>query len=459
MILGAGPGGYVAAIYAAQKGLQVTLVDKSRVGGTCLNVGCIPTKALVKASEIVSETRRAKSFGIDFSDVTIDMKQTIAKKDEITKTLTDGIAFLLKKHGVEYIQGTASFLNNREVEIQTDADTSVYTADNIIIATGSKTKHLPIPGLDNDFVMDSEMLLMNEKLPKSMVVIGGGIIGMEFAFIYGQLGVKVEVLEFLPTILANIDKDLSQRLLRFAKQNGITITTGAKVTNIEKDKESGGIVTYIHKDQEKHVSAEIVLEAVGREPNIQALNLDRTDVELGKTHGIVVDNTMKTGVPGIYAIGDVTNILQLAHVASHQAIVAVDNILGEENTVDYDFIPSVIFTSPQIATVGKSEMELQQSGREYVSHRVPYSANGKALILESNYGFIKLFQDSVTHEVIGAQVFGADAEHLIATITLALKNHLSPERIKETVFAHPTTSELVHEGFMGLNHEAIHYLG
>ncbi|MBN2503915.1 MAG: dihydrolipoyl dehydrogenase [Bacilli bacterium] len=459
LIIGAGPGGYVAAIYGAIKGMKVTLVDKKRVGGTCLNVGCIPTKALVKAADIFAETKKSAAYGIHFENASIDMKQTIAKKDEITKTLTDGIAFLLNKHGVDYVQGTASFLNNTEVEVSGDFGSKVYTADKIIIATGSKTKHLPIPGLDNDFVVDSEGLLANEVLPESMTVIGGGIIGMEFAFIYGQLGVKVEVLEFLPNILPNIDKDLSQRLLRFAKQNNINITTGARVTKIEKEANGNAIVTYIHKDVEKTTTSNLVLEAVGREPEFSGLNLEKTDIKIGKNRGIEVDETMKTNLDHIYAVGDATNIMQLAHVASHQAINAIDNILGHKSAMNYRFIPSVIFTSPQIATVGFSEAELQQEGIEYTTHRVPFSSNGKALILESNYGFIKLLQKAVTKEIIGAQVFGADAEHLIAPLTIALKNNLSLEDIKETVFAHPTTSEMIHEGFLGLNGEAIHYLG
>ncbi len=458
LIIGAGPGGYVAAIYAAKKGLEVTLVDKAYVGGTCLNVGCIPTKALVKSAEVYTEAKNASLFGVNVENATIDMKKVIERKVSITKTLVDGIQLLLSKNNVNVIQGTATFESNKIVRVSTDSGSILYEPTNIIIATGSKTKHLPIPGIDNDFVIDSEQLLDNSILPEKMTVIGGGIIGMEFAFIYGHFGVKVDVLEFLPSILPTIDKDLSQRLIRYAKQNNITITTNAQVTKIEKSEQGNVKISYIHKADVKTIDADLVLEAVGRIPCTDGLGLTNTSIATGKTGNIPVDKAMRTALSNIYAIGDVTNIMQLAHVASHQALVAVDNILQTESEMNYDFVPSVIFTVPQIATVGKSEIDLIQSGVEYTVSKVPFSANGKALIMDNALGFIKLIQNAATKELVGAAVFGGDGEHLIASLTLAIKNKLSYKEIKDTIFAHPTISELIHEAFLGLNKEAIHYL-
>jgi len=423
-----------------------------------LNVGCIPTKALVKSAEVYTEAKNAAMYGVNVENASIDMLKVIERKASITKTLVDGIDFLLAKNNVKVIKGTATFKNNQVVSVSTESGSTLFEPKNVIIATGSKTKHLPIPGIKNDFVIDSEQLLDNTKLPAKMTVIGGGIIGMEFAFIYGHFGVKVDVLEFLPSILPTIDKDLSQRLIRFAKQNNVTITTNAQVTKIDKTEEGIAKVTYIHKDETKTIEANLVLEAVGRIPCTDGLGLENTAIESGKTGNILVDKSMRTSLKNIYAIGDVTNIMQLAHVASHQAFVAVDNILNNKSEMDYDFVPSVIFTVPQIATVGKSEIELTKSGMEYTVSKVPFSANGKAMIMDYQQGFIKLIQNAVTKELIGAAVFGGDAEHLIAPLTLAMKNKLSYKDIKETIFAHPTISELVHEAFLGLNKEAIHYL-
>lgn len=458
LIIGAGPGGYVAAIYAARKGVNVTLVDRAYVGGTCLNVGCIPTKALVKSAEVYTEAKNASLYGVNIEKISVDMTKVIERKADITKTLVNGIGFLLAKHNVRVIIGSANFESDTIVRITTASGHELFEPKNVIIATGSKTKHLPIPGIDLDFVVDSEKLLDNSDLPKKMAVIGGGIIGMEFAFIYGHFGVKVDVLEFLPTILPTVDKDLSQRLLRHAKLNNITITTNAQVTKIERSEAHNAKITYIHKNEEKFVEADLVLEAVGRIPCIDGLGLENTSIKIGKTGNIIVDKSMRTSLPNIYAIGDVTNIMQLAHVASHQAIVAADNILSKKAEMDYDFVPSVIFTVPQIATIGKSEIELIKAGIEYTVSKVPFSANGKALIMNNALGFIKLIQNTVTKELIGAAVFGGDAEHLIASLTLAMKNKLPYQSIKETIFAHPTTAELIHEAFLGLNKEAIHYL-
>ncbi len=459
LIIGAGPGGYVAAIYAARKGLDVVLVDRQYLGGTCLNVGCIPTKALVKAADLYLEMREAHKFGLKAESVTFDLGEIIDRKDAVTSTLVGGIMTLLDKNKVRFLKGSCEFTGTKTARIDQGDKQVDVGFKNAIIATGSKTKHLPIPGTDLDLVYDSDKLLANKILPKTLVVIGGGIIGMEFAFVYGRMGVNVQVIEFLPQILPSLDKDLSQRLHRYAKQANITITTGAKVTGIARNEAGQAVVTYIHKDEEKHAEGDLVLEAVGRGPVIEGLQLEKAGIIRDRQNAITVDRRMRTNVPGIYAIGDVTNIMQLAHVASHQAIVAVDNIVGTAKEMDYQAVPSVIFTAPQIATIGKNENDLQAGNVPYTITKVPFAANGKALIMDNSQGFIKLLADPDTGTLLGAAVFGGDAETLIAPLTVAMQSGMTASELKETIFAHPTMAELVHEGAMGLLGEAIHYLG
>lgn len=455
LIIGAGPGGYVAAIFAAKKGLDVTLVDALWVGGTCLNVGCIPTKALVKSAEIYQEILNSEKNGIYVDNPRFDMNKIIDNKNEITEKLVTGVEYLLNQYNVNLIKGYASFLNDNEVLIKNDDEMTIIAKD-IIIATGSKTKYLGFPGEDLDIVVDSEALLNNRKLPNALCVVGGGVIGMEFAFIYASFGVKVSVVEFLPNVLPGVDKEFSSRLKRFAKKLNIDLINNAAVTKVEKA-DGLGIVTFVQKGKEKTIEADLVLEAVGRVPNMDKLGLENTSIEFDSRKGIKVDDYLKTNVNNIYAIGDVNNIMQLAHVASHQGIIAVENILGHSKKMNYNAVPAVIFTSPMIATVGKTEQICQKEEIEYEVVKVPYSANGKALIMEAEAGYIKLLRDPKTKKLIGGMVFGKDADNLISPITLAITNGLTASDVQETIFAHPTVQELVHEGALGLDGLAIHF--
>lgn len=456
LIIGAGPGGYVSAIYAAKKGLKVVLADAKRIGGTCLNEGCIPTKALVKSAELYQEILESEKNGIFVKEPSFDMGMIIDKKNEVKDKLINGIEYLLKKYNVNTIKGLATFKNDKEVEIKGE-NNYLIQSKNIIIATGSKTKYLPIEGAKSKYVMDSEELLDNKKLPNTLNIIGGGVIGMEFAFIYASFGVKVNVIEFLPRVLPGVDKEFSMRLKRFAKSLNIDLITDARVTKIE-ELESSALVHFENKGKLNSLESELVLMAVGRGPNIDGLGLSNTSVNFTEKTGIAVNESLKTNVENIYAIGDVTNLWQLAHVASHQGIVAVDNILGNNKSMDYDVIPAVIFTTPQIATVGKTESMCIEQEIPYEVVKVPYSANGKALILEAEAGYLKLLRDPDTKKLIGGMVFGKDAENLIATISVAIKNGLTAHDLQETIFAHPTVSELIHEGAMGLDHLAIHFM-
>lgn len=450
LIIGAGPGGYVAAIYARKQGLDVTLIDKEWVGGTCLNIGCIPTKALIKSSETYKQLLN-NDLGLVARDISIDLERVIDHKNKVKDQLVSGITFLLEKHGVNFMTGEAEFINDREVLV----DDVLFEAKDIIIASGSSPKHLPIEG--QDLTLTSRDLLDLREKPDSLVIIGGGIIGMEFAFIYAHMGVDVTVVEFLPRILPGIDKELSMRLMPYAKKAGIKVLTNAMVVKIEEDN-GHKLVMYKRKDKEEVLAANLVLEAIGRGPVVQGLGLENTSIDFDQRSGINVDMFMRTNVDHVYAIGDVNNIMQLAHVASHQAMVAIDHILGHDHPFDKTNVPSVIFTSPQIATVGITEEMAQTKGLAVDVIKTPFSANGKALILGGERGYLKLIRNRSTKVLIGALVLGKDAEHLIATLTLAITQKLKADDVYHTIFAHPTTQELVHEAALGLDGLAIHYM-
>ncbi|MCK7484891.1 MAG: dihydrolipoyl dehydrogenase [Bacillus subtilis] len=456
-IIGAGPGGYVAAIHARKQGMNVVLIEKDQVGGTCLNYGCIPTKAMAHAADLVTEIQHASSYGILADLAAIDMARLIDKKDAVTKSLVDGIRYLLDKHGVTVIHGVARFLDDATIAVTTAMEEICLRPKNIIIATGSKTKHLPIPGIDSANVHDSKSMLANRDLPKRLCIIGGGVIGMEFAFIYGRLGTQVQVLEFLPSILPNIDKDVSQRLIRPAKLANIQIQTQARATHIEPLSDGALRVHYLVNNTERFFEADCVLEAVGRVPQIAGLGLENTTI-VHSERGISVDEYFETNVKGIYAIGDVNNRWQLAHAASHQAIAVVDGIIKRPHVTSFEFMPSVVFTAPMIATVGMTEAMAIANQIPYRIVKTPYGANGRALILDQANGFVKLICAAEGSNVLGATVFGPDADHLIAAITLQLAASITVEAVQQTIFAHPTMAELVHEAYLGVDRLAIHYL-
>mgnify|MGYP005846718607 CR=1 FL=1 len=454
LIIGAGPGGYVGAIYARRKGLDVLLVEKESIGGACLNWGCIPTKALIRSAKFYNEVLNSEDLGVKLENPQVDLEKIIDKKDNIVKDLVNGINYLLNKHKVQVIKGEASFNSDSEVKVNGEKEYLIKAKD-IIIATGAKPKHIPIEGID--LAINSRELLNNKTLPKSLTIIGGGIIGMEFAFIYANLGVKVNVVEFLPRILPGIDKELALRLIPYAKKAGINIFTNAKVTKIKGNKDLK-TVHYERKEKGNTLDSELVLEAVGRAPNTNNLGLENTKINYSDREGIKVNDSLKTNLEHIYAIGDVNNLIQLAHAASHQAFIAIDNILGKKKTFSITNIPSVIFTLPTIATVGITEEMAKEKEIDYSVVKVPYSANGKALILDAQKGYIKLLKANKTNKLIGAMILGEEAENLIASYTLAITNEFSPEEVSKTVFAHPTIQELVHESALGLDKLAIHFL-
>ncbi|WP_195972753.1 dihydrolipoyl dehydrogenase [Clostridium thermobutyricum] len=458
LVIGGGPGGYVAAIYAAKKGLNTVLVEREKLGGTCLNVGCIPTKALVKSSEVYKDTLLGEEFGFEIENIKINMNKVIDRKNKIRENLVLGIDYLLSKNNVRVIKGDASFLDDKIIVAKRGKDEYRIEAKNIIVATGSKISKINIKGIDLPFVLNSKSALDNKNLPESITIIGGGVIGMEFAFIYSNFGVKVNVVEYMDRLLTMVDDDISEEIKNIARLNGINIYTSSKVTKIEESENGDAIVFFENEGKEKYLISENVLVAIGREPNMDGLNIEKTGIELNeKGKGIKVDNTLKTNIPGIYAVGDVNNKIQLAHVASHQGIIAVDNILSEDKEMKYDCIPNVIFTAPEIASVGLTEKACVENKINIKISKFPFSANGKALTMGENRGFIKIIKDIDNDKIIGASLIGADAASLISTLTVIIKNNIKDKDIVDTIFAHPTTGEVIHEAALGLSIGALHY--
>lgn len=457
LVIGSGPGGYVAAIYAAKNGLKVTMVEKSELGGTCLNVGCIPTKALVKSSEIYENVRKAELFGVHVDgNVSVNMKQVIKRKDEVKDRLVSGVDFLMKKNDINVISGVASFVDDNTVSV-TGGDSYTIKAKNIIIATGSKISRVNIPGMDLPFVMNSTTALSSTDLPKSITIIGGGVIGMEFAFIYKNLGVEVQVIEFMDRILTMVDRDISSEIQDIAMEKGISIHTRSKVTKIQESVNGDAVITYENKDGEHLHVCDRVLVAIGREPNIENLAIENSGVLLNQNgRGIQVDASMRTNIKHIYGIGDVTDIMQLAHVASHQGIVAVDNILSNHKEMNYSAVPNVIFTSPEIASVGIGEDEAKEKKINIRVSKFCYAGNGKALTMNEPRGFVKLIKNTDTEKIIGCSIIGADASTLISSLTLVIANGLTEREITDTIFPHPTTSEMIPEAAFDFGIGALH---
>jgi dihydrolipoamide dehydrogenase len=457
LIIGAGPGGYVAAIYAAKKGLQVAMIEKEELGGTCLNVGCIPTKSLVKSSDICHSLKNSSLFGIKAgSDLQVDMKQVIRRKNEVKEKLLSGIGYLMEKNNVQVVRGHASFVSAHEVKVEGETNYHI-SAKNIIVATGSRISKVNIPGIDLPFVMNSTEALSCEELPKRITIIGGGVIGMEFAFIYRNLGVEVHVVEFMERLLTMLDSDISAEIEHLAQQAGIHIHTGSKVSKIQRAEDGQAIVSYENSEGEHFLVSDKVLVAIGREPNLEGLDIEKAGIQLNERgKGIAVDKEMRTNVEHVYAIGDVTNIIQLAHVASHQGLTAVDALLGESQGMHYSAVPNVIFTSPEIASVGLLEDECKAQGINYRVSKVSFASNGKALTMNETEGFIKLIKDNDSGKIIGGAILGPDASSLISSLTLAIANGLTEQQITQTIFAHPTTGEVLHEAAFALGLGALH---
>lgn len=438
IIIGAGPGGYETALEAAVKGMSVTLVNGGRLGGTCLNEGCIPTKCMVKDAKVVTTMREAADFACDNVKFDVDFNKVTARKAAVVDQLRSGVEALLTKAKVNVVNGMASFKNNTTVTVGDEE----FDADNIIVATGSHSRSLPIPGADKEWVLDSTKALALEFVPAELIVIGGGVIGMEFASIFSSFGSKVTVIEYMKQILPPFDSDIAKRLKQTLSKRGIEIITGAAVTKIEETYDYRVAVTYEAKGKEQTVTATNVLMSVGRGPNVDGLNLDAAGVEWSP-RGIVVDENFRTNVPNIYAVGDVNARMMLAHVASAQGKRALNHILGKTDDIDFEVVPSAVFTDPECGMAGLTEEQCKAKGIEVEIGKSFYRSNGKALAMGETDGICKLIFDKADGRLIGAHIMGAEAALLAQQCADLIALRRTRDDIKQLIFGHPTLSEII----------------
>lgn len=438
IIIGAGPGGYETALEAAKAGLSVTLFEGAELGGTCLNAGCIPTKCLVKNAEVVSQFKNSEQFGIDDFTFSLDFNKVMERKNNVIETLRAGIAQMMKMAKVNVVKGFAAFTDDHTVT----CDGEEYTADNFIIATGSVSKALPIPGADLECVMDSTRILSIDHIPESLTIIGGGVIGMEFAGIFSALGSKVTVIEFMKQILPPFDADIAKRLKAALTKQGIKIITGAAATSITQDADYQCVVNYTVKDKEEQVVSSDLLMAVGRAPRLDTCGLDKAGVEYTK-RGIVVDEWMRTNVPHIFAIGDCNARMMLAHVASFQGMHALNAILGHDDDIDFNVVPSAVFTNPECGMVGLTEAQCKEKGMDVKIGQAFFRANGKALAMGESEGLVKLIFDAVSGCLVGAHIMGVQAADLAQQCADLMSRGTTRDQMLDIIFGHPTVSEVL----------------
>ncbi|MEZ4633156.1 MAG: dihydrolipoyl dehydrogenase [Deinococcales bacterium] len=450
IVIGAGPGGYVAAIRAAQLGLKVACVEKeSALGGTCLRVGCIPSKALLESSAKYHEAKEDLAVhGIKATSVKFDLKTMLARKENIVSELTGGIDFLFKRNKVSRYQGLASFVAANEIQVGEET----LTAKNILIATGSKSSNLPNVEMDDDIIGDSTTALSYSKVPKHLVVIGAGVIGLELGSVWQRLGAEVTILEYLPRILPGMDEEIAKEAQKLFKKQGLNFELGVKVTGVQKE----GKEAIIQLEGKDPVKADRVLMAVGRKPNTEGLNLEMIGLDTDKRGFVPVDEHFQTSVKGVYAIGDVIGGAMLAHKAEEEGIACVEQMVKGYGHVNYRAIPGVVYTEPEIASVGYTEEELNASQRAYRKGLFPYLANGRAKALGHTEGKVKILADAVTDRVLGVHIIGARAGDLIAEAAIAIEFGASAEDLARSSHAHPTLAEIIKEAALAVDKRAIH---
>ncbi|MCK0175703.1 dihydrolipoyl dehydrogenase [Mycolicibacterium sp. F2034L] len=451
VVLGAGPGGYVAAIRAAQLGLNTAIVEPKYWGGVCLNVGCIPSKALLRNAEIAHIfTKEAKTFGIS-GEATFDYGVAFDRSRKIADGRVTGVHFLMKKNKITEIHGYGKFTDAHTLEVDlNEGDTETVTFDNVIIATGAHTKLVPGTKLSKNVITYEEQIMQRE-LPSSIIIAGAGAIGMEFAYVMKNYGVDVTIVEFLPRALPNEDAEVSKEIEKQYKKLGVKILTGTKVESIEDDGES--VTVTVSKDgKSQELKADKVLQAIGFVPNVDGYDLKKTGVELTDRGGIAIDDYMRTNVKGVYAIGDVTGKLQLAHVAEAMGVVAAETIAGAETLPlgDYRMMPRATFCQPQVASFGLTEEQARDEGYDVVVAKFPFTANAKAHGMGDPSGFVKLIADKKYGELIGGHLIGHDVSELLPELTLAQKWDLTASELARNVHTHPTMSEALQECFHGL---------
>ena len=455
-IIGAGPGGYVAAIRAAQLGLNVALVEKEHLGGVCLNWGCIPTKALLRNAEVISLLRRGKDFGFTVSGFEADFGAAVDRSRKVSQRLVKGVDALMRKNGVQVIEGTGVLKSPTTVEVAlNEGSTRTLETGNVIVATGGQARTIPGIDVDGERVMTYRQAIVLRELPASAIIVGAGPIGMEFAHIWSTYGADVTVVEMLPRAVPLEDEESSKEVERAFKRRKVKVLTSTRVEGVETTAD-GVRVKVSSKKGEQVLEAERALIAIGVRPNSANLGLEELGVQVERGN-IVVDDRMRTNVPGVYAIGDVTGKLALAHVASAQGIVAAETIAGEETaTLDYEAMPRCTYCQPQVASFGITEAQAVERGYEVQVGKFPFRANGKALGLGDYQGFVKIVADSTSGEILGGHLVGPEVTELLPELVLARNWELTPEEIARSVHAHPTLSEVLMEAAHGVFGKPIH---
>jgi dihydrolipoamide dehydrogenase len=458
IIIGSGPGGYVAAIRAAQLGLSVACVEDQDLGGVCLNIGCIPTKALLTSALLVNEMKDGEKHGIVAKDVTFDLGLAQERSRRVVKQMTGGVAHLFKKNKITHLSGFGRLKGPGKVEVEEgEGNKSVYEADHVIIATGSRPRDLPVLKIDEDRVWSSTGALMRQEAPGSLFIVGAGAIGMEFADVYASYGTKVTMVEALDRILPLEDAEISKFMERTYKKRGVDIHTGARFEKADIG-DSGVTVTFSDAKGESHtLEVDYVLSAVGRVANSEDLGLDAAGVKVDERGFIVVDEHMKTNVPGVYAIGDVAGQQLLAHKASHEGIVCVEHIAGQgHGTVDYSNVPNCTYCNPEVASVGLTEEQAKEQGYDVEVGKFPWVGNGRAVAAGHTDGFIKLVRDKKYSEILGAHIVGPHATELIAEFVVGRHLESTVEELEKAIHPHPTLSEAVAEGALAALGRPIH---
>ena len=458
VVIGGGPGGYVCAIRLAQLGIKTACIEsRGSLGGTCLNIGCIPSKSLLNLSEEFQKVKTLSNKGIDIGEVKLNLSKMMKNKDKAVTILTKGVEFLLKKNKVTYFKGMGSFKSKNEVLIKDENNKeTIINADKIVIATGSVPVSLPGINFDEKIIVSSTGALKLEQVPKKMVVVGGGYIGLEMGSVWSRLGAEVHVVEFLDHITPGMDKEISTEFMKILKKQGIHFHMQHKVETIKKNN-SGAVVSTKDKDgNNKDFECDIVLISVGRKANTNGLNLEKIGVELDKKNRIKTKKNFQTNLNNIYAIGDVIEGPMLAHKAEDEGIAVAENIVGQSGHVNYDTIPGVIYTTPEVASIGQTEEQLKEKNIKYKIGKFSFMANSRAKAIDDTEGFVKILADEKSDKVLGAHLIGAHAGELIAEIGIAMEFGASSEDIARTCHAHPTFSEAVKEAALSVDKRAIH---
>ena len=439
IIIGAGPGGYIAAERAGAKGKKALLIEKGHLGGVCLNEGCIPSKTLLYSAKLFAQACNSEAYGVTVENPRFNLANAMAHKGEVVQRLRDGVAFQMKRQKVEVLQGEASFVDRQTVQV----NGVQYQGENVMIATGASPVHAPVPGADGAHVLTSTEILEIEKLPENLTIIGGGVIGCEFASFFSNVGVNVSVVEMLPEIIPTLDGEFASMLRRSMKE--VSFHLGCTVESIGADS-----VTYRQNGKSTTISCDLVLMSVGRKPNLGGLGLEKIDVDYDD-QGIKVNEVMQTNIPGIYAVGDVTGISMLAHAASRMGEVAVKHIVGERDIMRYHAVPWVVYTYPEVAWVGLTEAEAQEKGIEVKCAKLPMTANGRFLAESAGKrGMCKVVVDAQTHVLLGVQMIASACSEIIYGAASMIEDEFRAQDIQDVIFPHPTVSEIFKDTLYGL---------